>query len=175
SEPGLRDADDHIARAVEQHRLADHAGLPAEAPPPTIVADDDHWMRALSAIVLVPNDAALRRRHAERVEVIARNQLDVDLVGLFTRAELDGVRHREREQIAEDLVLIAVIHEIGIGEDVAQKLRIDSLARDEREPMRIFHRQWAQQQLVRHAEDRRVSANAERQRDYSNQGEAWVL
>src|SRR5262249_14894929 len=124
-------------------------------------------VRVFIAIVFIPNDTALRGGHAQQVEVIARNLFEANLVGLLASAEFDGGLV-EREQATEDFVLIAVIHVVGIGEEVVLKLRIDGLARDQRKLLWFFDRQRAQQQLVHHTEDGRVRADAQRQRDDGN-------
>ena len=65
-EPCRRHADDLVLLAVELHGAADRGWIPAEAPLPQSVAEDDDAVRALRRLLFTEEAARLRRHSKQR-------------------------------------------------------------------------------------------------------------
>ena len=172
-EPGRGDADDRERLAVDAHAAAEHAGVAIEPGSPPAVADDRdrviRWVRR-------PADD---RRQAEVAEEVRRDSIDV--AGRFRRAvdsDRGTVEARKANHLGHDLRLSAHRIEDGRlknGKRFPEAARQDGNDLDLHHTARLADRQRPQQQTVDEAEERRVGADAERERERHDSGEGGAL
>src|SRR5690349_10870200 len=116
--------------------------------------------------------APLVRRHAEHVEVVSRNDLPPDLFDLVWTTQFvlpDAVSG----ELGENFVTLAEVEVTRIRAGLIGLLRIAAVEFDDL--LRIRQRTRTQKQRVDDAEDRRVCANADRERDHREHGDAFAL
>ena len=160
------DADDVVALATQQQRLANGTGVAAEHALPQVVADHAHG-RAARTVVVSGELAADRRRHAQHVEVARADARLTDRQRLAADDEIDVVAeatgdHRDvdgRRTVAHDLPRRAVVRL-----PPALALRRPALDLDHGQTFGLRIRQGAQQDRVRQAEHRGVRADDQRKR-----------
>ena len=172
-EPWRGDADDRERVAVDAHRAAQHPGVAIESGSPPAVADDRHrvirWVRR-------PADD---RRHAEVAEEVRRDP--IDLAGRLRRAvdsDRGTVEAPEADDVGHDLAVSAHRIEdrrLKNGKRFPEPARHDRNDLDLHEAVRRADRQRAQQQTVDEAEERRVGADAEGERQRHDNGERGAL
>jgi hypothetical protein len=154
------------------------------------VADDRHGGRP-GAIVVWSEQSSRCRQQTETAEVVPRHVLPLDDPGLIVddkvevartlvsedrrecgRIALEELERRVREDPADpsavwvhvvDVVLVRAVH-----------LALVRVPGQRDECLRVAHRQRAHQQRVHEAEDRRVRADAERQREDREKAERLV-
>ncbi len=168
-----RDAD-HLQRlAIHHHGLPERARIGIEAIAPELVAQNRHGMGFRSAIVLLGDQPAERRPHAQKAEVVARHILELgelhSVRALAAEAALGhaGARRRPIEHIrAPGQVEIQRIRDKSLP-PAARAVEVDEL-------LGMGHRQHAQHQRVYQREDRRVGADAQRQRQHRRRRESRV-
>jgi hypothetical protein len=169
----LRDADDRERIVADDDLLADHVGIAGEARLPVAVADHGHRMRAARHVILRRQHAAERGLHAEHVEERSRHQL----ARRALRAALNAHGHgpvAAAEHTREHVVVIAEVDVVRIRERILIALPVAmkrSLALEQHQLLRILHGQQAQQGLIDQREDRRVGAEAQRDREHRDDGE----
>ncbi len=76
-----RDADDLHGSVVDPQRAPDDVEIGSETAPPEITTEHDNRIGARRRFVIGAEYATQRGRHAEHVEVVARDQLDLDPLG----------------------------------------------------------------------------------------------
>src|SRR5207302_9011256 len=72
AEAGWRHADDRHRPAVENDRSAQHAAVATQLALPKVIADDDNWLGAASAILRAGVEPPECRSAAEHLEVVTR-------------------------------------------------------------------------------------------------------
>ena len=140
-----------------QYRPADHGAgrsspSPADRPVPSMTAAEG-------------------RPHAERGEEVARDVLAVDRLRLESFPGYLKAGAGDRQKVRERLVVIAKVLVVPPREGAHARLSGIS-AQQLDELFRVAHRQRAEHQRVDQAEDRRVGADAERERQNRHRGEA---
>ncbi len=181
-ERGRRHADHRDDTAPERDRSTEHIGTSHEPALPELVADDGigrgAWRRLLPRIESLADDC----RNAEGREVGGRHEANGDLFSLAVcDAGLGALQvalrcHHRRERA----VLILQLAEFRVREERPfASLRTYRHAarfgvRQNDNLVRIPNGQRAHQHAAHEAEDRRVRANPEGQRQHGNDGEAGV-
>src|SRR5262249_36287204 len=143
-----------------------------EAPLPEPVAEDDRARLTLLAVV-GRERAAEQRLRAKHLEQPGRRELRWHLLGLAIARQ----RHRrveERRERAERAALRLPVLEGSEVDDVRlAPLRGRNLPRHD-EALRLAIRQRSKERRVDDAEDRRARADAQRERDNGDDGQAWL-
>ena len=188
---GRDDADDRHRRAVQAHRLANHARVASEPRAP--VARADHRNRRRGRLVVFGHDrpAGIRGQPEHAIVVARRHERAGNL-----RLTIDDNAHPvddwgAGEQILHRSIVGNELLEHRIGKRAAKRktgrvgAREAVIARVRRhvvaacplqpdETVGISDRELPQKQAVDRAEERRVRADAERERDDHNGGPAFV-
>jgi hypothetical protein len=160
-------ADDLRVLTGERKRLAEHIWVAAEMSLPESVADDRD-RRAIRHVFFRRERAAQYWTSTNRFKEIrgyscATQQLRISASGQLPRP---GTKRRHAfERLRSGFESFEVGS--GIRQCVCLKLRQD--APDHYDAFRIFERQRPQQRRVHNAEDRRVRADSERQRQHCDQ------
>src|SRR5262249_52861082 len=105
-ESGLRDADDGHRIVIEADGLADELRVAAEAALPVVVGQDGDGIAARNARVVGAEEAPGGGGDTEHVEIISRDELALDSLGLAGDAHAEG-RREAADHSAEDLILVA--------------------------------------------------------------------
>ena len=134
----------------------------------------DHGDRAIGGL----RQAAGARRHAQAGEEVPGHQLDAP-AGFRGAGDRDGgaIHPHESDDVGERVVLRAHLVERRPAVDIRRLLETEGV-RDLphlHQPIRVADRQRAQQQIVDEAEERRVGADAERERQRDHGGERRTL
>ncbi len=172
-ETARRHADDCEGFAIEPDRLPIQARSVAKAPPPQRVAQHHNTVIAVNAL-FAREPAPLRRIDAEQREEIRIHPCADHPLRLFIAGDVVITRAVSREMRE---ALIALLPFAVIGHRGAY---ISRAARHihRQQPRQLFRfRIWqrTQQHGIDDAEDRRVRADAQRQREDGNQGESGIL
>ena len=126
-------------------------------------------MGAGGLVFLGEEATAQGRPHAQHGEVVARDDQPLNPLGLPALAERQRALHSSDEAV-EDLVPVAIVDEVSeVGG------RADALAAagaDDDEPVRFFDRQLPDEDFVDQAEDGRIGADADGQREHGDGGKA---
>jgi hypothetical protein len=172
------DTDDHTRAAVQQNRPADDVWVAAELALPECVAQDDHGSRRLAAVRVTVlrrrEEPARRRLDAKQAEIIPRCAGDGDIVQFDSPCGRSGNRHAEWPltlrggDVREDLLPGPQVEIHRKGDEPAWPAQLDEL-------LGVVHWQWTKKQRVEQAEECRVGANAECERQHGNHGEARGL
>ena len=168
-ERGRHDADDGVIAAVHVDRRADDWPR-AEPPHPQLVAEDRDELAAW-LILLGRERAAGERPHAEHVEVVRRHlaaddALRRDAVGEIEAGKLLGGNAVERGRAGVRVRVIAGRH--------ARKHPLERFT-DDVETIGLVQGKRPQHHGVHRAENCRRAADAERERQNRNCGEAGML
>ena len=137
-----------------------------EAARPVVVADHDDGVALVDLVVFLRVEhAAGGRRDAEHREVVARDHLDVDALGLV----VDGDRRigqPAREDFAKGLgpLLILLVDRVGVHPRAHVAAAVRARLVEHHQLVRVLDRQLAEQDLVDQREDRGVGADAKRER-----------
>ena len=172
-EPYRSDTDDRERAAINAQRAAKHAGTATESGSPPPIADDRH--RVIRRLRPPADDW----RHAKVAKEVRRDL--IDFAGGLRRAvdsDRGTVEAPEADDLGHDLAVSAnrIEHRrLENGERFPEPARHDGNDLDLHEAVRRAHRQRAQQQTVDEAEERRVRADAERERDRHDEGERRAL
>ena len=154
-------------RAVDVEDAAEHVAVAAETALPEVVREQDGGPLAL-VVVLRQQDAAEQGRRAERLEELAGDPHRRDLLGIAVPREAQPVGVDDRH-LRERLRRLPVVEGRRrdrqlVGEaDLPGQLRVRGP--DHRQPLGIAERQRRQQHRIDDAEDRRVGADPQRQRE----------
>jgi hypothetical protein len=137
------------------------------------VREHGHRARALGARVVGRQRAAERRTHAQHAEVVGGDERGLHGARGLALAQRDA-RPAERGDAREHRPL--GVERLHVGE--AERTRVDRVpvaapgAEDADEPLRLLHRQRAQEDRADEREDRRIGPDAEGQREGGGRGEA---
>ena len=166
-----RDADDRERRALERQARADGVGGASETLPPQPVTDHDDRtiLPPASHVIFESEETADVRLHAERAEEASAHEQRARRLLLSAARQVER-RLRPQESPGEERrhLLHPRPHLV-----VPARARLEAVAErevggDGHQPPRLRHRQRPQQQTVDDAEDRRVGADAERQRQHDD-------
>jgi hypothetical protein len=170
TEPGRHDADDRLRPHVQLDRATDDGRVAAETALPNLVAQNHgrrFWIRAFGG----RKDAADHRRHAEHGKIRRRDELRNELDGIAEVGQV-GPRFRERGEIIEDRGAFSPPNEIRGTNHIRStgEPRIGFPYGDD--SIRIVIREPLEEHRVHNRENRRVRADAEREREHGHDGEA---
>jgi hypothetical protein len=163
-----RDADDLGGLTVDAYDLPQHVRSAAKSSLPPPVAHDGH--RGVGCLRGPPD----HRHDAEIAKEVQRHLFDVAArLGLAVEDDGGAIQAREPDDLRERGVVRA--HRF----EALRPECIERFPESQREPdlphldeaIGIAHRQRAEQQVVHEAEERRVGANPERQRQRDHSGE----
>jgi len=166
------DADDGDVLAVKADRAADNFGIAAKAFLPVTIAEDDNVASAGLIALTGEDEAADDGTNAQHCEEVARDFGDDGTVGATVGPDADEVES-EGGHVGEDGCLL-VVQEIEIGSLVWFGGGA-ALHTDDDEVVGVFDRERAEEEDVGETEDRSVGADAERQGEYGDEGEAGAL
>ena len=157
-EAARRDAKNRVRLAVDTDRRSDDARVAAEARGPAVVAQDRDWALTGHAIVVLMKEAPSHRLHAEHVEVIAGGEIAPRATQCAAGIDV----HRGRTE-ANDAVEchVPVTYVAVVGEGRARP----PTALHEEHAIRPRDRERPKRDGVDDTEDRRIRADAERQRE----------
>ena len=161
------DAENRVRHPVDFHQAADDAGIAAECGAPIGGAQYNHRLLAGHAIVLRRERASERRSHAEHLEIVARDEQAPGSSGVVVDLEV----HRREAQRSN-----ARQHAVAIADVAVIRIRAGGKpgrARDRHQALRPLDRERREEERIDDAEDRGVGADAERQRQDRDGGEAW--
>ncbi len=172
-EAGRHDADHGVLprRAAERERAPEDLRIGAESALPQTVAQNDHVRRLGHEVLVGLKHAAARRRHAQQRKVRRRDEFSVDALGLL------GPDHRhalavEGGDVLEALRSRAPIDVVRIRGPPAFHSRAHDIAPQFHERGRILVRERPLADRVDEAEDGRVRADADRERQHRDDREA---
>ena len=149
---------------------------------PESVTDDGH-RRRVGAIVAGGQRAAGRRGDAHHRKVVAGNEMrlrplgarrarDADRHRVFSAAD-GGQRFERQARLSEELIGLVRVQVPGAAERVAAGGAFAHAARaEDDEARRLTHRQRLQQNRVEQRENRRIGADAQRERGDGDDREA---
>ena len=156
------DADDRVRRAVEVQRLAHRARIRAEALRPEGMAQHHDRIAPRDLVLVGTEGPADHGAHAQQVEVVSRDELAEEDLGLAARVEAHG-RPVVAEHALEHLAVLGVVLPVEVRK--RPEARVLPVGRVDREQaVRFRHGDALQQQGVGHAEDRRIGPDAEAER-----------
>jgi hypothetical protein len=161
---GIEDADHLVRLAVEAQRAADDRGIGAEVPRPEAVAQEDDG-RGSRAVVRGLDNAAQPREDAPRAEEARRRPQVMYVQGLARPREVAGGA-REGGEVVERARLLAPLEEVAVGDalPIARPLRVGG--EHEHHPRGVGHGERPQHEEVDEAEDDRVDADGEAERQH---------
>ncbi len=160
-----RDADDGHRRAVEGDGTIDDRRIAGEAAHPVVVTQDRHRISARRLVVVWRQRAADVRADGEDVEVVPGHELTADALRLSVGHQRER-RGKACDDAAEHRRLIAevAVHRVREGAVVERASLKCAGSVEDHELLRISYGQQAEQQLIGERENRRVRADAERDR-----------
>jgi hypothetical protein len=167
-EVGWRHADDRVGHAIDRQRLSDRICRATEPRLPEPVADDRNRpvRPAAARVVRLAERASEDRLHAEPLEETPARPDAVYVFGLRCLREVQPAI-RPRERIVEEIAVRAHLLPDRVGPCVAPLVSDTEYG----ETLRLFHRQRADQQAVENRENRRVRADAKREREDRDGGD----
>ena len=176
AEFGGRHADDVHRVVVDEDFLPYDIRIAREAAHPVVVTEHDNGMAAVDAVIFFGGKHASDRRfHAEHREVVARHQFGIDPLGLVVDAD-----RRRREATADHFAerFGALLQVLVDGVRMHPRAHVAAVVRTllikHHQPIRVFDRQLAQQDLIHQRENRRVRANPKRERQRRDDGKEWI-
>ena len=169
-EAGRHDADDEMVAAVEGNRPADDGRIRAELPLPETVAQDGDI--GLSWPALFGQERASEHGvHAEDREQAGRHAHGDQHLRVLAMRQPESSVAIERESL-ERARLPRPVLEVGIGRPVAPALGLRIGFPHLNQAVRVGVRKRSDQRRVHRAEDRRVGANGEGERQDADDGKA---
>ena len=171
-EGGWHDADHGALDAVENDVAPDDVGIGAEASHPESAAQDDD-RRGARAFVVRGERAAENRRQPEDGEQIRRRADRADVLGLSAAREVVFLQAVVERHVLERAAALFPV-DVGGRRDRAVTVEADRgrLFPEKHEPIGFRERQRPQQHGAHDAEDRGVRADAEREDQHGDDGEA---
>ena len=170
-EAGWQHADDRVGIVVEPNAPSEHGRVPPEAPRPEAVGDH-RQLRVTGHFVCLREHAANLRLDAEQREVIRAGEDALDPLGLVDVSQI-RVGRPEPGDLLKDVRATAVGEELRHRHADVARARLDVVARDADELAGVTKGERPEQDPIRHAEDRNVGADAERQRQHGHRRESW--
>ncbi len=171
-EPAGHDAHDARRDAVDLHRAADGRRAAVERLPPEIVREQRDGLGAGQRV------GAREQPAGERFDAERGQQVVADFCGHRTRRTVGpqvGRAHPVGADAFEGPVHLPEVEELGRRDPELVEAERRELARDEHEPARLGVAERPQHHPVHHAEDGRVGANPERQRQDGDDGKPRAL
>ena len=176
-----RDTDDRESGAIDRDASTDGARIPIEQSRPISVADDHDWRAANPLILAAIECPAGLRRHAEDLEVIARDESSARMLRFTARADAH-VESRDapgRNQPGDQRVPLAQITKQRIRKQIrawrALRQRADACGVADRDKLlRVSHREVSQNHRIDEREDGRVGADAEGQCQHHDRGKSGI-
>jgi hypothetical protein len=164
-EAARHDADDGEVDRVDLDGLAQQVGA--------VLADDGDRDVGARALLLRGERPAGRQPDAERVEEVRRHDVDERLARAVAAGDAD---HREvvRHQAVEDVIVVADVDVLGIGEGTVG-VGAGVVVREDADELVGMPRQRLEQQRVDDREHRAVGADPQRQDGDSDRSEARSL
>ena len=160
---------DHGARdLVEHHSAPDDAGVGAEAGAPEVFRDHHDVGVAAGTVLVRQESAAQQRRDAQHLQELVTHLHAVQALG-HVAAKVVADRHRDR-QCVKCLLVLAPVEERAAGHAVGAA--VGTHLGDQHHAVRLGVGQRAQEHRVEHAVDGGVGADAERERQDGDDGEA---
>ena len=173
-ETGRRHADDRDVLPLDDQARADDRRIAAKSPLPEGVAQHGHSGVAGRLVVLWSEGPAHQRPHAQHRKKLTGNELHPGLFGPADGPGSADVQAREavlrREHAREGIHLVADPLEQRIGEILFLSARCDDVEDDELRG--VLDRESREQDRVDEGEDGRVGADAQREREHRDRGEA---
>ena len=169
-EVGRHDADHREAAVVERHLLIEDAGVAAEAPLPERVAEHGDRLRA-RLVFVIGEEAAPQGIDAQRLEQLSRHHAAGQPLGLARARQVVALAAVDAD-VLEDLVLRPPVLVVRVSDGHLINLRARLPQVDE--PLGFGVGQRLEQHRIDDAEDGRRRADAERQRQHRDEGEAGV-
>src|SRR5262249_44674084 len=164
---------DHIRFAVERDGLVQNAGIAAETPLPQAVAQNDDFI--LAWLFLFRGEASPARGiHAHQLEEVGRHSDGANFFGFALASEVYTQAPNPGHPL-KSFILIAPVLKIRVGRDVITDSLPTVVHPDHCQLFRLRIRQRAQQHTVDDAEDRRVRANAQAERDDGDECKTGLL
>ena len=154
------DPDDLVRRAVDLDRAAEDRRVAGIPPLPEAVAEDRD-LRPVRDVLLRREDTSPDRRHAEDGEQVRRHGPGGDALGVAVTRQVH-LPVVPRRDLAERAAFLAIVVDLAIGNPGLVERR--PAAPDHDGAVGLAPWQRAQQDGVDDAEDRRVRADAERER-----------
>ena len=168
--PRRQDADDGVRFVVQQDRPVDNRWVGAELVDPQDVAQDDDLFLP-EPIFIGQKRPTQRGPNAEDLEEVWRDSAAAQLNRVAGAGECGRPAGLGGHEI-EDLVVLLPVEEIQRGDAVPVAAR--RLFEHAHDAIGVVIRQRTEHQAVHEAEDRRVGADAERQRQDRHRREAWA-
>src|SRR5262245_32506284 len=169
-------ADNHEARAVELNAFADDSRIIGEAATPERLAENHHSI--VNRLFFFWQKVATEYRlKAEQWKQVLRNQHALRLYRLTVAGQLrfSVTFIRKSRHSLKRLRLRAPIQKIRIFAYGAGAANVGLRLPDHDQPIRVSKRQRTYQHSIDNAEDRRIRANAQRQRERCHGREALAL
>ena len=167
-EPGGHDADDDTRPVVQRDRRSDDRGITPEVALPGTMAEQDHAVVAV--LFLVGGERATVQRIDPQQREQRRRGGDAVESRRLVEARHGGRLVRVHGELCERVAGLAPVQEQRLGRVgllASAEILGTELAND-RDGTRIVVRQRPQQHAVDDAEDRRVGADRQRQRDHDD-------
>jgi len=169
-EPTRRHTHDGEGCLADVDGGADHLRIGVVATPPEVVREDGHRARAPGALVRGAEQTSQCRLHPHHLEIAPRYQASLAHLRPFPHAELNLVIE-PRRHFLHPCVRLPQPAVGDVGQAAGRTVRIQRVE-DLYQPLRLVHRQRPQQHRVHQREDGHVGANAERQGEDHQEGEA---
>ena len=148
--------------SVEDERLAEHGGIGAEPGLPRLVGEHDDRRLRGDLRFLICEDPALRGRRAEESQVARGDEHAEDAIRRVAAGEIHALPAKDTH-VVEGAILRPPVDVVRVHDAVAALCALDAPDGDHAVAVRIGQR--TKQDGVHHREDRRVRADAERQRE----------
>jgi hypothetical protein len=159
-------ADHAVVNAIERQRSAERLAIARKSISPQLIADDRH-RRAARLVLLRCEVAAKRELRAQGAEEARGYLLAVDVLGRTRSGQIASLIV-ERAHLLERAGVALPVAEVEVGNpDVpaAVEIRLP----DHAQPVRLGVGEGREQYAVHHAEDGRIGADTEREREHSDQ------
>ena len=166
-----RHANDGDWHAFDVERTADRVrGAPKPSLPEVVADHGNGTVRAAAApVVAIGKRPSEYGRHAERLEHGPARPDPIDKLGFAAGCEIETIVRPCERSLEELRPLVDLIpNRIRPG-----SLTVSGGFDELNELLWLLHRKRAQQETVDHGEDRRVRANAKRQRQDGHEGDDW--
>src|SRR5205085_4320988 len=162
------DADDGEWKSVEHERAPDHVGTCTKVRAPEIVGDDCDRLLRRDLALLGAEEPTLCERRAKHAEHVRGDERSCDPLGLVTASEVDALAAYDAKRVEASRLLFPV--EIVEIHDAVLTRRAPR-SPDEHQAIRLWPRQWTEQNRVDHAENRCRRADPERQCQHGDERE----
>ena len=169
---GWHHSDDRRHDSVEPDRLAEDLRVALESTLPEAVADEGHGRPILDLILLSRDQSADLRLYVEHLEQARPAAYDQHVLGgRAVVLSAQDLRHRPKrpDGLEAPRILPGLVFPVRRAAAIAGKL--ERMSRERHETVLVLEAQGREQRRVDDAEDRRVGADAERERQSGHDGE----